>query len=235
MTGERILVVDDDPQILQALRIGLRGKGFEVLTAPNGETALDILATDGVDVVILDLGLPGIGGHEVVERVRGWSSVPVVVLSAREDQTDKVKALDAGADDYVTKPFAMEELLARIRALRRRAGGEERTTRSVLVFGDLRVDLSKRSVHVRERAVRLTPTEHRLLEALVTHPGRLLTHRWLLERVWGAGYGEESEGTLRVFIRQLRSKLGDRASSPTWIGTEAGLGYRWLTEPSSED
>jgi two-component system KDP operon response regulator KdpE len=229
----KILAIDDDPQILRALRAGLRGRGYDVLTAPNGETALELLEIGGIDGVILDLGLPGIDGMEVLERLRSWSEAPVIVLTVREDQAQKVRALDAGADDYVTKPFAMDELLARVRAVMRRAVGRE--TAPVRRFEDLELDLSRQLVLLRGERLHLTPTEYRLLEALATQPGRLMTHRLLLQRVWGSGYGEESEGTLRVFIRQLRRKLGDRAGAPTWIATEAGLGYRWVGEPTGDE
>jgi two-component system KDP operon response regulator KdpE len=231
VTPPRILAVDDDPQILRALRAGLHAAGFEAITAPNGETALDFLSRQNIDVVVLDLGLPGIGGQEVIGRLRSWSDVPVVVLSVHEDQRDKVAALDAGADDYVTKPFAMEELLARIRAVQRRRGAEK--VPPLLRFGDLEIDLARQLVTLRGERVGLTATEYRLLEAFATHPGKLLTHGWLIRQVWGQGYADDSRG-LRVFVRQLRRKLGDDATNPRWILTEAGLGYRWLPSPDRE-
>jgi two-component system KDP operon response regulator KdpE len=177
---------------------------------------------------LLDLGLPGIDGQEVIERVRGWSEVPIIVLSVREAQEQKVKAFDRGADDYVTKPFGMPELLARMRAVRRRAEGDRRSP--VLRFADLEVDLGRQLVRLGEEVAHLTPTEYRLLEAFVTNPGKLLTHRWLLQRTWGAGYATETH-YLRVFIRQLRSKLGDDPARPRFIVTEPGLGYRWKPDP----
>jgi two-component system, OmpR family, KDP operon response regulator KdpE len=228
MPSGRVLVVDDDPQILRAVRTTLHAHGFDVLSAGNGETALDVLTDAEVDLVILDLGLPGIGGHEVIRRVRGWSDVPIIVLSVRESQDDKVEAFEAGADDYVTKPFGMPELLARMRAVRRRAEGER--GEPVLRFSDLEVDLGRQLVRRGGEPVHLTPTEYRLLHAFVTNPGKLLTHRWLLQRVWGPGYGTESQ-YLRVFIRQLRSKLGDDPARPRFIVTESGLGYRWKPDP----
>jgi two-component system KDP operon response regulator KdpE len=228
--GQRVLVVDDDPQILRAVRTSLQARGYEVTTAANGETALDVLSEDPCDLVVLDLGLPGIDGHEVIRRVRGWSEVPIIVLTVRESQHDKVLALDHGADDYVTKPFAMPELLARMRAVTRRSATERRS--SVLRFGDLEIDLGRQLVKKGESSVRLTPTEYRLLEAMATSPGKLLMHRWLLQKVWGPNYGEESH-YLRVFIRQLRKKLGDDPASPRYIVTEPGLGYRWKAEPES--
>jgi two-component system KDP operon response regulator KdpE len=228
VTGLRVLVVDDDPQILRAVRTSLRARGYEVTTAGNGETALEVLASAGLDLVILDLGLPGIDGREVIERLRTWSDVPVIVLSVREWQVEKIRALDAGADDYMTKPFAMEELLARMRAVGRRTAGEARD--SILTFGELRFDLARQLVTVGDASVRLTPTEYRLLEAMAINPGKLLTHRWLLQKVWGPAYAEEHH-YLRVFVRQLRKKLGDDPAAPRFIVTEPGLGYRWKAEP----
>jgi two-component system, OmpR family, KDP operon response regulator KdpE len=228
--GQRVLVVDDDPQILRAVRTSLQARGYEVTTAGNGETALDLLADAPCDLVVLDLGLPGIDGHEVIRRVRSWSEVPIIVLTVRESQHDKVVALDHGADDYMTKPFAIPELLARMRAVTRRSAGEKRS--SVLMFGDLELDLSRQLVKNRGNSIRLTPTEYRLLETMATSPGKLLMHRWLLQKVWGPGYGEESH-YLRVFIRQLRKKLGDDPAAPRYIVTEPGLGYRWKAEPDS--
>jgi two-component system, OmpR family, KDP operon response regulator KdpE len=223
-----VLVVDDDAQILRALRTGLRARGHDVQTAPNGETALDALARASVDLVILDLGLPGIDGIEVIRRLRGWLDVPVIVLSVREAHADKVAALDAGADDYVTKPFSIDELLARMRAVRRRAAGE--AAPPVLRFDDLEIDLARQAVHLRGELVRLTPTEYRLLEAMATNAGKLLTHGWLLRKVWGPAYGTESH-YVRVYVQQLRRKLEDDPSRPRFILTEPGLGYRWLAEP----
>jgi two-component system KDP operon response regulator KdpE len=223
-----VLIVDDDAQILRALRTGLRSRGYEVRTAPNGETALDMLARERLDVVILDLGLPGIDGHEVVRRLRGWSDVPVIVLSVRDAHAEKVAVLDAGADDYVTKPFSIDELLARMRAVRRRAAGEE--SPPLLRFDDLELDLSRQAVRMRGDLVRLTPTEYRLLEAMATNPGKLLTHGWLLQKVWGPAYASESH-YVRVYVQQLRRKLDDDPSRPRFILTEPGLGYRWLADP----
>ena len=227
-----VLVVDDDSQILRALRTSLRARGHDVLTAPNGETALDILATAAVDLVILDLGLPGIDGIEVIRRLRGWLEVPVIVLSVKETHADKVAALDAGADDYVTKPFSIDELLARMRAVGRRASGE--AAAPVLRFDDLEVDLGRHRVLLGGESVRLTPTEFRLLEAMATNAGKLLTHSWLLHKVWGPAYGHESH-YVRVYVQQLRRKLRDDPSRPRFLLTEPGLGYRWLAEPDRPD
>jgi two-component system, OmpR family, KDP operon response regulator KdpE len=229
--GPRVLVVDDDAQILRAVRTALLTRDYEVATAPNGETALETVSARPVDVVVLDLSLPGIDGQEVIRRVREFSEVPILVLSVRESQDDKVSALDAGADDYVTKPFAIGELLARLRALERRSHPEE--TKPVLRFDDLEVDLARQRVRLGDEDVQLTPTEHRLLEAMVTNPGKLLTHRWLLSRVWGPGYQEESH-YVRIYVRYLRRKLRDDPSRPRFIVTEPGLGYRWRPEPDRD-
>jgi len=231
LTAIRVLVVDDDPQILRAVRTSLRARGFDVHTAPNGETALEALSEEGAELVILDLGLPGLDGQEVLGRLRSWSDVPVIVLTVRDAQSEKVAALDAGADDYIVKPFAMEELLARMRAVRRRvsAGASE----AVLRFAELEVDLARQAVRLNGELVHLTPTEYRLLETLVTHPGKLLIHAWLLQRIWGPRYGDESH-YLRVYVQQLRRKLRDDPGRPRFIITEPGLGYRWMPEPENE-
>ena len=230
MTGPRVLVVDDDAQILRAVRAGLRARGYDVRTAPNGETALEEIATSGADLVILDLSLPDIDGHEVLRRLRGFSRVPVLVLTVREAQADKIAALDAGADDYVTKPFAVGELLARMRALQRRVQPEGGESGAVLRFGELEVDLSRQLVRRAGEQIHLTGTEYRLLEAFVTSPGKLLTHGWLLRRVWGPAYGTESH-YVRVYVRALRRKLGEDPAAPRLIATEPGLGYRWIPDP----
>jgi two-component system KDP operon response regulator KdpE len=225
---ERVLVVDDDRQMLKAVTNALTARGYEVLTAATGESALSAMAEDEPDLVLLDLGLPGIEGREVIERVRAWSELPVIVISVRESQEDKVAALDAGADDFVTKPFGMKELLARMRAVRRRSAAEA-SVNPVLRFDGLEIDLLKKLVKLKDAPIHLTPTEYRLLEHMATNPGKLLTHTWLLQKVWGPEYGTESN-YLRLFVRQLRQKLGDDPSSPRWITTEPGLGYRWLPE-----
>ena len=231
MASDRVLVVDDDPQILRAVRTSLQARGYEVVTAGNGETALELLAKGdvGIDLVVVDLGLPGLDGQEVIQRIRSWSGVPIIVLSVRQTQEEKVAALDAGADDYVTKPFGIPELLARMRAVRRRKEGEERPS-PVYRFGELEVDTARQLVRLGNDVVHLTPTEHRLLQALVLNPGKLLTHRWLLQKVWGPSYSSEAH-YLRVFIRQLRAKLKDDPARPRFIVTEPGLGYRWKPEP----
>jgi two-component system KDP operon response regulator KdpE len=224
-----VLVVDDDTQMLKAVTNALRARGYEVLTAGDGDVALTVAAEEDLDLVLLDLGLPGTEGHEVIQRLRSWSELPVIVISVRESQEEKVAALDAGADDFVTKPFGMKELLARMRAVKRRAASEDEP-QPVLRFDGLEIDLLKKLVKLDGNAIHLTATEYRLLEAMATNPGKLLTHTWLLQKVWGPGYGTESN-YLRLYIRQVRQKLGDLPSSPRWITTEPGLGYRWLREP----
>jgi two-component system KDP operon response regulator KdpE len=228
----RVLVVDDEPQIRRSLRTTLAANGYEVHEAGTGEDALAAAAAEVPDLLVLDLGLPDMDGTEVIRRLRGWSDVPVIVLSVRDRQDDKIAALDAGADDYVTKPFGLGELLARIRAAQRRSNRASDLA-PVLSFGGLTVDLERRLVSVDGRVVHLTPTEYRLLEALVRHPGKLLTQRWLLQTVWGGGYGDEAN-YLRVYVRQLRQKLGDRADAPRFILTEPGVGYRWLPDPDPQ-
>jgi two-component system, OmpR family, KDP operon response regulator KdpE len=222
-----ILVVDDEPQIRRAMRTSLEAHGYRVETASNGEEALAKAVDIGPDLIFLDLGLPDLDGVEVITRLRSFSDVPVIVLSVRDSQSDKVGALDVGADDYVTKPFGVEELLARLRAQLRRARGDPSPV--VHRIDDLEIDLSRRLVRVDGRPVHLTRTEWGLLEAFVTNPGKLLTHAWLLHRVWGSGYGDESH-YLRVYVRALRKKLGDEAASPRLILTEPGIGYRWVAE-----
>jgi two-component system KDP operon response regulator KdpE len=227
----KVLVIDDEPQIRRALRTSLEAHGYEVATVGTGEEGVIATAEAAPDLVLLDLGLPDMDGTEVIARIRGFSEVPVIILSVREGPGDKVASLDAGADDYVTKPFAMEELLARARAALRRAGPEE-PPQPTLRYGELEVDLARRLVALDGETLHLTPTEYSLLETLVTNPGKLLTHQWLLRRVWGQGYGTETT-YLRTYIRALRRKLGDDAADPALIVTEPGVGYRWIGEPSA--
>ena len=229
---QRVLVVDDDNQMLRAVRNALTARGYDVVTAATGESALSLAAEEELDLVLLDLGLPGIEGHKVIERLRAWTELPVIVISVRDSQEEKVAALDAGADDFVTKPFGMKELLARMRAVRRRTAADN-DQRPVLRFKGLEVDLLKKLVKLDGAAIHLTPIEYRLLESMSSNPGKLLTHSWLLQKVWGPGYGSESN-YLRLYVRQLRQKLGDEPSQPRWITTEPGVGYRWLPEPTSE-
>jgi len=225
----KVLVVDDEPQIRRALRTSLQAHGYDVSTVGTGEEGVVQAAEWAPDLVLLDLGLPDIDGTDVVRRVRRFSQVPVIILSVRDAQRDKVSALDAGADDYVTKPFGMEELLARARATLRRRTSEEQPP-PVLGYGELRVDLARRLVSLGGEPIHLTPTEYDLLEAFVSNPGKLLTHQWLLRTIWGQGYGTETT-YLRTYVRALRKKLRDDAASPGLIVTEPGVGYRWIAEP----
>ncbi|QJY49268.1 response regulator [Pseudonocardia broussonetiae] len=222
----RVLVVDDDPQILRALRINLTAHGYDVTVAPDGAGALRAAADVPPDVVVLDLGLPDLDGTEVIAGLRGWTPVPIIVLSARVGSSDKVHALDAGADDYVTKPFGMAELLARLRASVRRAAVATVDGEPVVDAGGFRVDLAAKKV-VRDGAeVHLTPTEWGILELLVRHRGKLVGQRELLRAVWGPGYGTETN-YLRVYLAQLRRKLEADPSRPEHFITEAGMGYRF--------
>jgi two-component system KDP operon response regulator KdpE len=225
--GTRVLVVDDEPQILRALRINLAARGYHVLTAQDGAAALRAAAEGKPDVVVLDLGLPDLDGAEVIAGLRGWSSVPIIVLSARTDSTDKVRALDSGADDYVTKPFGMDELLARLRAAVRRAArpaaGDEEAVVEAEAFS---VDLVAKKVRKDGAEVRLTPTEWGVLEVLVRNRGRLVTQKQVLQDVWGPAYAAESH-YLRVYMAQLRRKLEREPAHPRHLLTEPGMGYRF--------
>jgi two-component system KDP operon response regulator KdpE len=222
----RVLVVDDEQPILRTVAANLRARGYQVLTATSGEAALAAAEVHQPDCVVLDLGLPGIGGLEALRRLRTWTTTPVVILTAVDGERDKVAALDLGADDYVTKPFGMAELLARIRvALRHgQVHGPERPHR--IQAGEVTIDLDARLVTRRGEPVRLTRTEYRLLEVLATNAGRLCTHRFLLEQVWGPGYEDESQ-YLRVYVANLRKKLDD-PSAPQLLLTEPGMGYRFV-------
>ena len=221
----RILVVDDEQAIVRALRSNLRARGYEVDLASTGEQALRLAAERHPDAVILDLGLPGIDGTEVIRGIRGWSEMPIVILSARGAEADKVEALDAGADDYVAKPFSMGELLARLRAaLRRSTPGEAEAVVETFAFT---VDLSTKQVALSDgTAVHLTPTEWHLLEVLVRHPGKLVSPRQLLQELWGPNYGEQTN-SLRVHLAHLRRKLEPDSSRPRYLITEPGMGYRF--------
>ncbi|HLI39828.1 MAG TPA: response regulator [Streptosporangiaceae bacterium] len=250
----RVLVVDDEPQILRAMRINLRVRQYEVHTAATGSQALEVAGRHPPDLVILDLGLPDLDGVEVIHGLRGWTGAPIIVLSGRDDSADKVEALDAGADDYVTKPFAMDELLARMRAATRRAGAADE--QPVVRFGGLTIDLAAKRVtrHAgpaqaaagqapREAAggvprgtdddIRLTPTEWHLLEVLLRHPGKLLSQQQLLTEVWGPGYANAT-GNLRLYMAQLRRKLEPDPSRPRRLITEPGMGYRYQPAPGDD-
>ena len=226
----KIVVADDDKQILGALRIILTARGYEVVVAPDGKQALDRVIDGHPDLVVLDLGMPGLDGLAVIEAIRGWSTVPILVISGRTDSAEKVEALDRGADDYMTKPFATDELLARIRALVRRmpaAGDEPR-----VAFADVLVDLAARRVTKAERPVRLTPTEWQILSLLVRNPDRLVTREAVLTEVWGPHHTSDS-GYLRLYLAQLRKKLEPDPSHPRFLITEAGMGYRFV--PGGQD
>ena len=221
----RVLVVDDEPQILRALRINLRVRNYDVHVAATGTEALEIAGRYPPDLVILDLGLPDLDGVEVIQGLRGWTNAPIIVLSGRADSTDKVEALDAGADDYITKPFGVEELMARMRAAARRTGTATEDMPRVRL-GDLTVDLAAKRVTRGADDIRLTPTEWHLLEVLLRNPGKLLSRNQLLTDVWGPGYADAT-GNLRLYMAQLRRKLEPDPARPRWLITEPGMGYRY--------
>ncbi|MGH3965964.1 MAG: response regulator [Pseudonocardiaceae bacterium] len=222
----RVLVIDDERQIVRALQINLAARGYQVLTAANGTAALRAAADGHPDVVVLDLGLPDLDGTEVIAGLRGWTSVPIIVLSARTDSTDKVQALDAGADDYVTKPFGMDELLARLRAAVRRTSAAAGADEPVIATDAFTIDRAAKKVHRGGVEVHLTPTEWGTLDMLVRHSGRLVTQRQLLTEVWGPAYLKETH-YLRVYLAQLRRKLEPDPSRPRYLVTEPGMGYRF--------
>ncbi len=239
----RVLVVDDEPQILRALRINLRVRHYDVHVAATGAEALEVAGRYPPDIVILDLGLPDLDGVEVIQGLRGWTKAPIIVLSGRADSADKVEALDAGADDYITKPFGVEELLARMRAVVRRIGTAEDLPKVRL--GNVLVDLAAKRV-TRQAPVpagpgpvpepediRLTPTEWHLLEVLLRNPGKLLSRNQLLTEVWGPGYADAT-GNLRLYMAQLRRKLEPDPARPHWLITEPGMGYRYQPTPEDE-
>ncbi len=222
MSGSRILVVDDEPQILRALQTSLRAAGYEVDTADRAETALAAAAMRPPEAVILDLVLPDGTGTDVVRELRGWSTAPVIVLSAVGDEREKVAALDAGADDYVTKPVGIDELIARLRAVLRRAAP---SAEPVLTIGELELDLEKRQLRANGKPVHLTPHQFELLRLLALNEGKLLTHRAILQEVWGPGYGDASN-LLHVHVSQLRRRIEPDPTRPRYLLTEPGAGYR---------
>ena len=224
----RILVVDDEPQLTRVLRTGLQARGYDVRTAADGLSGFDSFNDSHPDLVITDLAMPNLDGVSLCRRLRSVSAVPIIVLSAKGEEKTKVEALDAGADDFVTKPFGMDELLARVRAaLRRSATGSDNEDKSQIVTaGDLRIDFGARAVTVAGREVHLTPKEFELLAYFVKHPGAVLTHRRLLGAIWGGNYTEQTE-YLRVFIGQLRKKLEPDSTKPRYIVTEPWIGYRF--------
>jgi two-component system KDP operon response regulator KdpE len=229
MNSPHILVIDDEPQILRALRTILAEKKFQVTTAGRGEEGLALAAAHPPDVVILDLGLPDMSGIEVCARLREWSAVPIIVLSVRDAEQDKVAALDRGADDYLTKPFGIEELLARIRVALRHSAQAQSPKNTVITAGPLKIDLAAHTVSHDEVEVKLTATEFRLLAYLASNAGRVLTHQSILTHVWGAPQADQVE-YLRVYMRQLRKKLETDPGQPQYLVTEPGVGYRFLAD-----
>ncbi|MCU1596367.1 MAG: two-component system, OmpR family, operon response regulator KdpE [Actinomycetota bacterium] len=227
----RILIADDDPQILRALKVTLRARGYDIITAGDGVQALEAAASHHPDLVVLDLGMPKLDGVEVIEGLRGWTQVPILVVSGRTDAADKVDALDAGADDYVTKPFAIDELLARIRALTRRVVSSD--DEPVISFGAISIDFSAkqvlRRVGERSESVRLTPTEWRILELLVHNPDKLVTRESLLSQIWGPHHTKDT-GYLRLYFAQLRKKLEPIPAEPRYFVTVLGMGYRFVPD-----
>jgi two-component system, OmpR family, KDP operon response regulator KdpE len=225
----KALVIDDDPQIRRALRAGLERNGYTVALAASGEEGLDAAAEGTPDVVILDLAMPGMDGLEVCRQLREWSSIPIIVLSVREGEKDKIAALDLGADDYLTKPFSLDELLARLRAVLRRAGSPEEPEAPSFSAGDLQIDFARRRVTLAGNEVHLTPIEYDLLHYMALHPDRVLTHRQLLTKVWGPAYAEDTH-TLRVHIANLRHKIEPDPARPRLLHTEPRIGYRFRTD-----
>ena len=220
----RVLVVDDEPHLRRTLGANLRARGYEVDLAENGERALEVASLHKPDAIILDLGLPGISGLEVIRRLRHWTSVPIIVLSARDSEFDKVGALDAGADDYVAKPFGMSELLARLRAALRRTSPDDELP--IVVTPDFTIDLSRNKITVNNGEIKLTPTEWHLVEVLVRNAGRLVASKDLLQTIWGPEYGNETN-YLRVHMAHIRRKLEPEPARPRYFHTEAGMGYRF--------
>ncbi|HEV7775618.1 MAG TPA: response regulator transcription factor [Luteibacter sp.] len=226
-SAPRILVIDDEAQIRRFLDIGLRAQGYDVLLAANATDGLAMAATQSPDVVILDIGLPDREGHEVLAEIRQWSQVPVLMLSVRDSETEKVRALDAGANDYVTKPFGIQELMARLRALLRHRPGDGAVLPPLYDDGRLHIDLARREVSVDGKPVALTRKEYGVLAALVAHVGRVVTQQQLLRDLWGPTHVEDTH-YLRIVVGKLRQKLGDDPVSPTWLKTEPGVGYRLI-------
>jgi two-component system KDP operon response regulator KdpE len=222
----RALIIDDEPQIRRALRAGLERNGYTVSLAASGEEGLDMAALHPPDIVILDLAMPGIEGLEVCRQLREWTQVPIVVLSVREGESDKIAALDLGADDYLTKPFSLEELLARMRAVLRRASSAPEPDAPLFSAGDLRIDFAHRRVTLADQELHLTPTEYELLRYMALNPDRVLTHRQLLTKVWGPEYAEDTH-TLRVHIANLRNKIEPDPTRPQLLHTQPRVGYRF--------
>ena len=231
MSAGRVLIVDDEEAIRRSLARALSVRNYQVQEAADGPEAIASAAAAEPDLIVLDLNLPTMDGLTVCREIRARSAVPILVLSVREDEADKVAALDLGADDYLTKPFGVDELLARVRALLRRASSPDGTTPTrKFRAGGVEIDMAQRAVHRDGQPVRLTKTEWELLDTMSAHPGKLLTHRWLLERVWGPGYSDDVE-VLRVFVSQLRKKVEPDPARPSVIVTDPGIGYRWSLRP----
>jgi two-component system KDP operon response regulator KdpE len=228
--GARILVVDDEREIRRCLESSLEEKGYTVLAAESGEKALDVLKQNPVDVAIVDLLLPGIDGIELTKSIRQWSTLPIIILSAIGDDKKKVEALETGADDYVTKPFSIEEVVARIRSVLRRVVGSK-DVNPIVSYGDLVVDFEHREVSLSEVPIKLTPMEYELLKYMVQNAGRVLTKRMLLTAVWGPGHEDDTQ-SLRVLVRQLRKKIEKIPAKPCFILTDPGVGYRFKSEPA---
>lgn len=226
----KVLIADDDPQLVRALRITLAAHGYEVVAAPDGAAAIALAAKEHPEIVMVDLGMPRLDGVQVIEALRGWTSAPIIVVSGRTGSVDKVQALDAGADDYVTKPFQIDELLARLRALSRRAASTPGSP--VVAFGDVVVDLSTKTVTRTGDRVHLTPTEWRILDFLVRNAGSLVTRQALLKDIWGTEQVTDT-GYLRLYMSQLRKKLEADPANPVHLLTEAGMGYRLIVDPQT--
>lgn len=225
----RILIVDDEAEIRRALQRNLQAHGFEVITAESGEEALDMLTLHRPDLILLDLGLPGMSGLEVCKQIRTYSHLPIIILSVKDAERDKVRALDSGADDYVSKPFGVDEVLARIRVALRHAALIQGQTQQIFTAGPLKVDFTRRLVLLHEQEVKLTPTEYDLLKALINNKGKIMTRQMLLSQVWGTGYGSEAH-YLHVYIGQLRRKIEPDPAHPRFITTVSGVGYRFNAE-----
>ena len=224
----RVLIADDDPQLVRALRITLASHGYDVLAAPDGAAAVALAAKLPPDLVMLDLGMPRLDGVGVIRALRGWTTAPIIVVSGRTGSADKIEALDAGADDYVTKPFQIDELLARLRALSRRTGGVAESP--VVTIGDVTIDLAAKAVTRADTSVHLTPTEWQMLEFLARSPGALVTRQTLLREIWSSDQVSDS-GYLRLYMSQLRKKLETDPANPRHLLTESGMGYRLVPDP----
>jgi two-component system, OmpR family, KDP operon response regulator KdpE len=229
----KILVIDDEPQIRRALRVGLEQNNYQVFLAASGEEGLDLAASRSPDLVILDLAMPGKSGFDVCRELREWTKIPIIVLSVRDREEDKIKALDLGADDYLTKPFGIGELLARARAVMRRQAPDEDQDQSTFTCANLKVDFAHRRVFLSNEEIHLTPKEYDLLRYMTTNADRVLTHRQLLSKVWGPEYENDSH-TLRVHIANLRNKIEEHPERPYFIHTETRVGYRFRTDQQSE-